>query len=125
GIGQLRIERQVETRLAGPRVGGEEANVLVLLEDRLHLLHLFTGGGERSAFLQAQLEDKLGPRAVREELLRDESRAADRHRKCGDGCADGPPAARDGEVDQAAELAIDRGVVNISTLMMLAEVFGQ
>ena len=71
-VRQLRIEREIEARLAGAGVRGEEADVLILPEDRLHLLDLLGGRCERGAFLQAQLDDEFGPRTVGEELLRHE-----------------------------------------------------
>ena len=101
-VRQLRIERQIEARLAGARIRGEEANVLVLLQHRLHLLHLLGRRGERSAFLQSQLDDELGPRAVGEELLRHEPASDNRDGQRGDGGADDPPPPLDGKVDRAA-----------------------
>ena len=52
-VRQLRIEREIEARLAGARVGGEEPDILVLRQERLHPLDLLGRRGERSAFLQS------------------------------------------------------------------------
>ena len=78
GVGQLGVERQVEARRAGAGVGGEEAHVLVLRQHRLHALDLLGRRRERRAFLHAQVDDQLGTRAVREELLRHELHAGQR-----------------------------------------------
>ena len=107
-VRQLRIEREIEARLAGAGVGGVEAHVLVLREHRFHLLDLLGRRGERRAFLQPQLDDQLGPVAVREELLRHEAASRDGQSKRRHGRADHPPAPCDGEVDPAAQLAIER-----------------
>src|ERR1700757_713028 len=95
---QLGIEREIEARLSGTGVGRVELDVLVLREQRLHLLDLLGGRGERSAFLQSQLDDELGPVAVREELLRHQPASCDGQCEGRDGRADHPPAALDRSV---------------------------
>ena len=56
GVRQLGIQRQQEARRAGAGIGGEELDVLILGQHRLHLLHLLGGRLERGAFLHAQID---------------------------------------------------------------------
>ena len=77
-VRQLGIEREIEARRAGAGIRGIEANVLVLREHLLHALDLLGRRCKGGAFLHPQLDDQLGPRAVREELLRNELHSSDR-----------------------------------------------
>ena len=121
-VRQLRIERQIEARLAGAGVRGVELDVLVLREHRLHLLDLLGRRRERRAFLQSQLDDELGPRAVGEELLWHEPASRDRSAERGHGDTDHPPAPLDREVDPAAQPAVERRVVRVAAMVVLLEV---
>ncbi len=88
-VRQLRIEAEPEARRALADIGRVGLDVLVVLEQRLGLLHRLLGDVEGGALGQAELEEQLGPLRQREELLLDMAEADDR----GDEDADGrqPP----------------------------------
>ena len=69
---ELLVERQVEARRAAADVGDEALDARVLVEDGLELLRCVERGRERAALRQAQVDQQLGPRRRRKELLRHE-----------------------------------------------------
>ena len=82
----MRIEAEPEARRTLTDIGGVGRDVLVVLEQRLGLLHGFFRDVEGGAFRQTQLQEQLRPFGEREELLLHMTEAHDREHEHADGC---------------------------------------
>ena len=83
-VRQLRVEAEPEARRALADIGGVGRDVLVVLQQRLGLLHGLLGDVEGGAFRQAQLQEQFGPLRQREELLLHVAEADDREHEHAD-----------------------------------------
>ena len=111
-VRQHRVEAEPEARRALADIGGVGHDVGVAGEQALGLLGGRVGDADRRAFGQPHLEEQLGARRGREELLLHQAEARDRrdehqHRGGDDGLA---PAQA--ELDRAAQRPIDARVVD-------------
>ena len=120
-VRQLRVEAEPEARRTLADIGGVGRDVLVVLEQRLGLLHGFLRDVEGGAFGQAQLQEQFGPFRQREELLLDMAEADDREREHADGRQHHLDAVIDAPLHHAAQDAIDAGLVDRVRIVVVVD----
>ena len=112
GFGSTGLSPSQKRGAPWPDIGRVGHDVGIAGEQALGLLGGRIGDADRGAFRQPHLEEQLGARRGREELLLHEAEAGDRRDEHQHGRGDDRLAPAQAEFDHAAQRAIDAGVVD-------------